>query len=139
MFFKLPSAIITGVRVKQLTNESCQTSVALSWINQNPFNSMFWAIQGMAAELCTGLLIMNKIKSSGHRFSMLVLKNKAAFHKKGKGKLVFCCDQGAAIDAVIQEAITSRQGQTIMLLSKGVNADKVCVSEFEFEWTIKMK
>ena len=49
---------------------------------------MFWAIQGMAAELSTGLLIMNKIKNSGYNISMLVLHNKASFYKKEKGNTI---------------------------------------------------
>ena len=79
LLLKLPSAFLTGVRVKTINKKSCETSVSLSWINQNPFKSMFWAIQGMAAELSTGLLIMNKIKSSGHNISMLVLNHNASF------------------------------------------------------------
>lgn len=139
LLLKLPSAFLTGVRVKTINKKSCETSVSLSWINQNPFKSMFWAIQGMAAELSTGLLIMNKIKSSGHNISMLVLNNKASFYKKGKGKLRFSCDQGNEIDHVIQSTIETGEGQTVTLTSKGINTDQVCVSKFEFEWTLKLR
>lgn len=139
LLLKLPSAFFTGVRVKTINDKSCQTTVSLSWINQNPFKSMFWAIQGMAAELSTGLLIMNKIKNSGHNISMLVLHNKASFYKKGKGKLHFSCDQGNEIDHIIQAAINTGEGQTLKLVSKGINTDQVCVSEFEFEWTLKRR
>ena len=139
LLLKLPSAFFSGVRVKTINDKSFQTSVSLSWINQNPFKSMFWAIQGMAAELSTGLLIMNKIKNSGNSISMLVLNNKASFYKKGKGKLFFSCDQGNQIDHVIKAAIDSGEGQTVTLISKGINKDQVCVSEFEFEWTLKLR
>lgn len=139
LLLKLPSAFFTGVRVKTINDKSCQTTVSLSWINQNPFKSMFWAIQGMAAELSTGLLIMNKIKNSGHNISMLVLHNKASFYKKGKGKLHFSCDQGNEIDHIIQAAINTGEGQTLKLVSKGINTDQICVSEFEFEWTLKRR
>ena len=30
-------------------------TVRHKWFNQNPFKSMFWAVQGMAAELSTGI------------------------------------------------------------------------------------
>ena len=52
--FKLPSAFLTGVRTKFIDNHKCVVVVKHRWINQNPFNSMFWAVQGMAAELATG-------------------------------------------------------------------------------------
>ena len=81
-FFKLPSVWWCGIRVKSVNEESCLVSVKHRWINQNPFKSMFWAVQGMAAELSTGLLLMNEIARTKKSFSMLVLNNKANFSKK---------------------------------------------------------
>ena len=62
--FKLPSAFLTGVRTRFLDDQRCVVVVKHRWINQNPFRSMFWAVQGMAAELSTGALLMMKIKAS---------------------------------------------------------------------------
>ncbi len=47
---------------------------------------MFWAVQGMAAELSTGALVMAAIKESDQNISMLVANNKATFSKKAKRK-----------------------------------------------------
>ena len=58
LMMKLPSAYLCGVRLKSVNNETCVTTVKYKWINQNPFNSMFWAVQGMAAELSTGALTL---------------------------------------------------------------------------------
>ncbi|MFY7730726.1 MAG: DUF4442 domain-containing protein, partial [Flavobacterium sp.] len=76
LLFKLPSAFISGVRVKQITTDQCVVSVKHRWINQNPFNSMYFAVQAMAAELSTGALVMYHIKQSGKKISMLVANNK---------------------------------------------------------------
>jgi hypothetical protein len=54
-FFKLPSVWWCGIRVTKIDHISCQVKVVHRWINQNPFKSMFWAVQGMAAELSTGV------------------------------------------------------------------------------------
>ena len=75
-FLKLPSAWWCGVRIVTLTPEVCEAKVRLKWFNQNPFKSMFWAVQGMAAELATGILIMQGAKSSQSEISMLVINNK---------------------------------------------------------------
>ena len=61
---KLPAAYFTGIRVKAIDEKSCTVSVKHRWVNQNPFKSMYWAVQGMAAELSTGALVMGKIKFS---------------------------------------------------------------------------
>ena len=75
-FLRLPSAWLTGVRVRKINSKLCVVNVRQSWINQNPFNSIFWAIQGMASELSTGALLMYYIKKSGRKFSMLVINKK---------------------------------------------------------------
>ena len=85
--FKLPAAFLCGVRTKYLDAEKCIVTVRHRWINQNPFKSMFWAVQGMAAEFSTGALMMSKIQASGERISMLVTSNNATFTKKATGKL----------------------------------------------------
>lgn len=81
-FFKLPSAFWSGVRVKSISPELCQTTVKHGWFNQNPFKSMYFAVQAMAAEFTTGALVMYRIKESGKDISMLVAQNKAVFTKR---------------------------------------------------------
>ena len=136
---KLPSAYLCGVRTKSMNDTTCVVSVKYKWINQNPFNSMFWAVQGMAAELSTGALVMHKIRSSGKKISMLVANNNASFTKKATGRIIFSCNQGVDIDEAIQKAIETKEGQTVWLSSVGINSDGMKVSEFNFEWTLKVK
>lgn len=136
---KLPSAYLCGVRVKYLQDEKCEVTVKHRWINQNPFKSMFWAVQGMAAELSTGALMIGKIQESGKRISMLVTSNNATFTKKATGRIVFTCNDGHLIDKALQKAIETGEGQTIWMKSVGVNEDGVEVSTFNFEWSVKMK
>lgn len=137
--FKLPAVFLTGVRVTSINDEACNVSVKHRWINQNPFKSMFWAVQGMAAELSTGALVMDKIQQRGINISMLVLNNKASFTKKATGRITFTCSQGYDIDETISKAVSTGQGQTIWLNAKGINGEGVQVSEFNFEWTLKVK
>ncbi|MDN3724104.1 DUF4442 domain-containing protein [Aequorivita sp. SDUM287046] len=139
LFFKLPSASLMGVRVKTISENICVTTVRHSWINQNPFNSMFWAVQGMAAELSTGVLVMVAIRESNKNISMLVAGNKATFTKKAKGKIRFTCQDGYAIKKAIERSIATNEGQTIWVKSEGKDAAGDVVSIFEFEWTLKLK
>ena len=137
--FKLPAAYFTGVRTKSIDDTTCVVTVKHRWINQNPFNSMFWAVQGMAAELTTGALVMTKIKASGKKISMLVANNNATFTKKATGRITFICKEGHKIDEAIRKAIETGEGQTVWLSANGVNKDGVEVSSFNFEWTLKVK
>lgn len=137
--FKLPSAYFSGVRVTYLDEAQCKVSVKHRWINQNPFNSMFWAVQGMAAELTTGALVMTKIRDSGKPISMLVLSNNSSFTKKATGRINFICTDGSKIDEAIKKTVETGEGQTIWMNSVGINEAGIEVSNFNFEWTIKLK
>lgn len=139
LFFKLPSAFLCGVRVKEINNEVCKATVTHRWINQNPFNSMYFAVQAMAAELTTGALVMNQIHQSGQKISMLVANNKSSFSKKATGKITFICNGGILVKESIAKAIETGEGQAFWLKSIGYNQDNIQVSEMHFEWTVKIK
>ena len=139
LMFKLPAAFFCGVRTTYIDENRCNVTVKHRWINQNPFNSMFWAVQGMAAELTTGALVMKKIKESGKNISMLVANNNASFTKKATGRITFTCIEGHKIDDTIKKAIETGEGQTVWLNANGVNSEGVEVSSFNFEWTLKVK
>jgi hypothetical protein len=139
MFFKLPSAWWSGVRLVTLSKNTSHVKIRHKWFNQNPFKSMFWAAQGMAAEFATGVMVIRKIKESGAKISMLVAQNKASFTKKAKGVIVFSCEDGDKIDQAIDKTIETGEGQTFWMCSKGVDSSGDVVSTFEFEWTVKLK
>lgn len=136
---KLPAVFFTGVRVKEISNTHCKVAVRHRWINQNPFKSMFWAVQGMAAELTTGALVLMKIDESGRKISMLVSNNKATFTKKATGKITFICNDGDKIETALKNTIETGEGQTFWMTSIGTNSDGVVVSTFDFEWSVKVK
>jgi hypothetical protein len=139
LIFKLPSAWLCGVRVKEISKEHCTVKVKHKWINQNPFNSMYFAVQAMAAELSTGAMVIDQIKESGQKISMLVAQNKAHFTKKATGKLEFTCSDGHLIQEAIQETIKTGEGQTFWMKSVGINEEGMEVSTFEFQWTVRLK
>jgi len=136
---KLPSAWLMGVRLRKIDAQSATVSVRHRWINQNPFKSMFWAVQGMAAEFATGVLVLSYIRHSGKNVSMLVATNKAEFTKKATGRIQFICNDGDKIKKAIHKTIATGEGQTCWMKSIGTNSDGVQVSEFNFEWTVKLK
>lgn len=139
IIFKLPIAYIAGVRVKNLTESSAIVTVKHKWINQNPFNSMYFAVQAMAAELSTGALVMAAIQNSGVRYSMLVTSTKASFLKKATGVISFECTSGQLISDALRESKNTGQGVTFWLKSVGTNELGEPVSLMDFEWSIRIK
>lgn len=136
---KLPTAWITGVRLTHLDDHGATASIKHRWINQNPYNSMFWAVQGMAAEFPTGILLTQEINRSKRSISMLVLNNKASFTKKATGRINFTCSQGEEARNAINTLIETGEPQTVWLEAIGLNKEGQQVSAFSFEWTLLLK
>jgi len=139
MLFKLPLAYFGGVRVKILSNDKAVVKIKHKWINQNPFKSMFWAAQGMAAEMSTGVLVMQEIEKSNRKVSMLVTHQESDFFKKATGSILFTCKGGNEIRDAIEESIKTGEGQVIVLTSEGKNKEGVIVSIFQFHWSLRVK
>jgi hypothetical protein len=138
MLFKLPAAWLTGVRILSISDTKCEVKVRFKWINQNPYRSMFWAVQGMAAELTTGMLLTKSIQESNTNISMLLVGNKSNFYKKAIGKIKFICDQGETAKELInltKKNITHKA----WLKAKGFDETGDMVSEFDFEWSCKKR
>ena len=138
LFFKLPAAWLTGVRVTSINDAECEVKVRFRWINQNPYRSMFWAVQGMAAELTTGMLLTKCIQDSKTNISMLLVGNKSNFYKKAVGKIKFICDEGENAKELINLTKQNNKHKA-WLKAKGIDESGDIVSEFYFEWSCKCR
>ena len=136
---KLPAAFFVGLKLKQINEHNCTILVKHSWFSKNPFKSVYFAAEAMAAEMSTGLLAFGHIYQRVPKVSMLVVKMEADYFKKGTGKLYFNCDDGLAIKQAIQNAIESGEGQTLICKSIGLNEKGEMVACFHFTWSFKSK
>jgi hypothetical protein len=139
LLLKLPSAFFSGVRLRSLNDKCAVVTVTLNFLNKNPFESMFWAVQGMAAELATGAIILSEVRNSTMPISMLVTRNEAEFLKKAKGKITFTCTDVAFVKNQFASNLQSKTGTRFWMQSEGVDEQGEVVSRFRFEWSIKAK
>ena len=135
----LPMAFIAGVRVKELSSDKAITTIKFGWLTQNPFRSMYFACQAMAAEMSTGLLVMNAIYNSSPAVSMLIIQNNARFLKKAVGKITFTCADGNHIKEIITKVKQGGEGGTTDLIAVGKDEKGDIVAEFTFTWSLKAK
>jgi hypothetical protein len=138
MLLKLPAAWLTGVRLTLIDKDKCEVKVRFKWINQNPYRSMFWAVQAMAAELTTGMLLTKSIQDSNSDISMLLVSNKSSFYKKAVGKITFVCDEGENAKQLINSTIKNTTSKA-WFKAKGYDEAGDQVSEFDFEWSCKKR
>lgn len=130
---------LAGLKIDQISAESCTTSVPFKWLNKNPFKSMYFAVQSMAAELSTATGCLVATMGQKPSIAFIIVNCQAKFIKKATSKVSFTCqDVSLAYEAVkickeSGEAVT-RSFQTI-----GTQADGSVVSEFEFTWSFKTR
>src|SRR6186713_3134936 len=136
---KLPSAYFSGVRVKSLDENKCEVSIPFKWFSQNPFRSTYFACLSMAAEMSTGALAMAHSYRGDPPISMLVVRTEADYFKKATGPTQFRCTDGAAILAVIREAIATGEARTFRARSLGTNTAGEQVAEFFITWSFKVR
>ena len=137
LLYKLPIAFLAGLRLVKIDDSAAEIRVKHKWINQNPFRSMYFAVQAMAAEISTGLMVFRKIDQSGKSISMLVTNQEAIFTKKATGWNYFRCEDGNLISQAIDRAVETKEGQTVWVTSVAVDSTGDRVSVFKFQWSIK--
>lgn len=136
---KLPAAFFVGLRLKNIDTEKCSIGVRHSWFSKNPFKSMYFAAEAMAAEMSIGLLAFGYIYKQPKKVSMLVVKMEADYFKKGTGKIKFTSNDGKAIENAINETIRTGEGVTLICESIGKNEADQIVASFKFTWSFKAK
>lgn len=137
LFWKLPAAYFSGVRINEIDVQRSVVTVPYKWLTQNPFHSTYFASLAMAAEMSTGVLAMMHIYKKP--VSMLITNMQATYFKKAVGKTYFVCEAGNQIFNVIEQAITTGEAKSISVTSKGTNKNGELIAEFVFTWSFKIK
>jgi hypothetical protein len=136
---KLPAAFFAGLRIHYFDDQKCIVRIRYSWFTQNPFKSIYFAVEAMAAEMCSGMLAFGQVYKRNPKISMLVVKMEVNFVKKATGTVLFTCEDGAAIQAAINDSIATGEGKTIVCMSKAKNSANEVVAEFLITWSFKAK
>ena len=136
---KLPAAFFSGVRVQYADEAKALVTVPYKWLTTNPFKSTYFACLSMAAEMSTGLLAMAHTYKQQPPISMLVVKTEGNYFKKATGITTFTCEDGIAIQHIIQEAMSSGKSTSITARSIGKDNSGEVVAEFSITWSFKIK
>jgi Domain of unknown function (DUF4442) len=139
MFQKMPIALLAGLRVRALDTQQAVVSVPFKWLSQNPFKSVYFATQAMAAEMSTGVLGLMAIQGRAQHVSMLVTKLEATYTKKASARVYFTCSDGQAIFDAVATTLQTGEGVTVSCTSVGRLQDGTEVSIFKIEWSFKAK
>ncbi|WP_370086188.1 thioesterase [Ekhidna sp.] len=135
----LPMGWIAGLRVRELDGEKCTTSVPFKNLNKNPFKSIYFAVQSMAAELSTATPCLLAITGHQPSVAFIIVDLKANFPKKATDRVFFTCEDGAKAFEAVEKCIATGEAAQATFKTVGKMKDGTVVSEFEFTWSFKQR
>ena len=135
----LPMGLISGIRITHLDEEKATTEVPYRWCNKNPFKSMYFAVQSMAAELSTAAPALMALKGNDANVAYIIVYLKAEFFKKAQSKVTFSCLDYDKFHNAISQLSQPDDSVTVTAKSVGkdVNGDEVAI--FYFTWSFKIR
>lgn len=139
MLFKLPLGLFAGLRVSHLDTRRCSARLPYGWRTTNPFRSMYFAAQSMAAELSTGALASLAVEVAPKSVSMLITGLEAEFGKKATAWTTFTCEDGAALFAAVAQTVETGEPVTVKTSTVGRMDDGTEVARFTFTWSFKRR
>lgn len=139
LLIKLPLGWFAGLGLKKISPEECITTIPYGWRSQNPFQSIYFAAQSMAAELSTGAMVMFSIAGKKPSFAMLVVGMEAEFTKKANKLTTFTCTDGPKLFEAVKRAEETGEAQQIKMETIGTMPDGTEVARFYFTWSIKQR
>lgn len=136
---KLPLAFITGLKILKFNENECVTTVRLKYLNKNPFQSTYFAVLSMAAELSTGAYGLLAASGQKPSVALVITSMKADFLKKAKGRTNFTCTEGKKLLAAVERTVRSQEPQVETISTIGRNENGETIAIFEFTWSFKQR
>ena len=139
MLVKLPLGLFSGMRPRTIDADRCTVSVPYGWRSTNPFRSIYFAAQSMAAQLSTGALAQLAVELAPAPVAMLITGLESSFTKKAIAETTFSCEEGAKIFAAVRETVATGEPAVTRVETVGRMPDGTEVSRFVFTWSFKKR
>lgn len=139
LWARLPLAACAGLSLRRLDGDACTVSLPGGWRTQNPFRSMYFAAQAMAAEMSTGAPAMMLAEGASASVSMLVREVRGVFTRRIQGDAMFTFEDLAGMRETVERAVATGESESFVARSTGRAADGAAASEFEITWSFKRR
>ncbi len=136
---KVPMGFLAGMKLIKLDTKHAVTTIPFKGLNKNPFRSIYFAVQSMAAELSTASIALLAIQGYKPSIATIIVGLEAEFHKKATDHTTFTCTDGANIFAAVNRCLETGEPATVTAKTEGRMPDGTLVSTFYFTWSFKQR
>ncbi len=139
-FWKIPLIALVRPRLLAADAERCVVRIPLTWLTRNHLRSMYFGALSIGADVAGGLIVMNLIRSRRSPVAFLFKDFRAEFLKRAEGAVIFTCNDGHKLAALLDQAEQSgeREEDTVTVVAtvpEKLGDEPVAV----FHLTISMK
>lgn len=131
--------LVSGIKLIHLDEKNSISEVPLRWLNKNPFDSMYFAVQSMAAELSTAAPVILALKGIDKNVALIIVELKVDFVKKAQSKVVFSCQDYEVINKAVAQLHQPGDAATVTAKSVGRDMSGDEVATFYFTWSFKVR
>lgn len=135
----LPMALFSGTRLIYLDEDRSVSTVPYCWRNKNPFHSVYFAVQSMAAELSTAAPVLLALKTLDADVAMIIVELKAEFVKKAQSDIEFTCFDYKKIYNIVSRLQQAGDTASVVARTVGRDTDGDEVAIFHFTWSFKRR
>jgi acyl-coenzyme A thioesterase PaaI-like protein len=141
-FTKIRMLHYIAPRFVEMTNERSVVLIRLNRRTRNHLNSMYFGVMAAGADMAGGLMAMRLIQDSGRNIALIFKDFRAEFLKRAEGDTLFTCNDGAAVRALVKQAIDTgeRVNATVHVAATvpSVLGDDP-VAQFELTLSLKLR
>lgn len=130
---------LAGMKVVELDKQKCVTTLPFKWLSKNPFRSMYFAVQSMAAELSTAALAILAIRGKSPSIATIIIDMSAEFPKKATDRVHFTCEAGNEVFEAIEKCEQTGEPVSVKMRTEGKMKDGTTVAIFHFTWSFKQR
>ena len=136
---KVPMIYYCKPKVIQFNNELLEIKIPLNSRTQNHLNSMYFGALAVGADVTGGFLALPAIQKSKRKINLLFKDFNAKFLKRAEADVHFICQDGIAVNNLVQQAIDTkkRQNYTLKIIAKTPSISDDIVAEFDLTLSIK--
>lgn len=120
---KVPLIWYCRPKVMSLNQQTVVVKIPFRRRNKNHLNSLYFGVMAVGADVAGGFMAMHKAQQRGGHVSLAFKAVKAEFLKRPQADVYFRCDEGEAIDAMLDE--TFHTGERV---NKAVRIVATCPS-----------
>ena len=135
----MPLGAFAGLRVERLDGEVCVVRMPGGWRTRNPFKSTYWAAQGMAGEMSTGVMAFLMTKASSEQVRMILSDVEGSFSRRCLTGSRYVCEDGTKARAAIEETLKTHESVPCAMRAVGYDMEGEVISEWTFTWSFRAK